>query len=743
MRSLDPILRPASIAVIGASRQPNTIGWQVLDNLLRHGFQGPVYPVNPKAPAIHSIPAYPTVKAIGKPVDLAVIAVPKERVTAVAQECVDAGVKGLVVISAGFKEVGGAGVERERELKELAKAAGIRLVGPNCMGVINTDPAIAMNATFAPSMPPSGPVAFMSQSGAMGLSVLDYAQSLNIGISMFVSAGNKADVSGNDLLTYWQDDPRTKVILLYLENFGNPGRFVELARGITPTKPICVVKSGRTGAGIRAAASHTGALAGTELATDAIVAQAGAIRAETVEEMFDYAMAFANQPLPEGNRVAIVTNAGGPGIILADASEGSGLAVTHLSPETQRKLREGLPEEASVSNPVDLIASATPPSYEFALDCVFQDENVDAAIAAFVPPLGIQARDVAEAIVRVNARYPNKPLLAVLMGREGLPAGVAELQKANVPAYIFPESAARALGAMWRQRQRRDRRAGTVPTFDVKADVVSRILDATLAQGRTKLSEPDALRLLEAYGIPVVKWRFVSYDEQQSLATAAADAASRLGFPVAVKIVSPQVIHKTDVGGVVLNLASEEDVRRAVRAMIKSVEGTREPARPRKTPARGRGKTAERPAVAAVAPVIEGVLLQRMAPGGRETIVGLTRMTRVGSLVMFGLGGVYVEVLRDVVLRLAPLRDTDAREMIREVKTYRLLEGVRGEPPRDLAALADVLLRVSQLAQRHPRIAELDINPLLAMEQGAAAVDARVTVSPDNAGEEGKGKGER
>ena len=737
MHSLDPILRPQSIAVIGASRQPNTIGWQILENLLRYGFQGPLYPVNPQAAAIHSIPAYPSVTAIGKAVDLAVIAVPKEHVTAVAQECVEAGVKGLVVISAGFKEVGGAGIEREAELREVARAAGIRLVGPNCMGVINTDPAVAMNATFAPSMPPAGPVAFMSQSGAMGVSVLDYAQSLNIGMSMFVSAGNKADVSGNDLLTYWQDDPRTQVILLYLENFGNPERFVELARRITPTKPICVVKSGRTGAGIRAAASHTGALAGTELATDAIVAQAGALRAETVEEMFDYAMAFANQPLPEGDRVAIVTNAGGPGIILADACEVSGLTVTHLGEGTQRKLRERLPEEASVTNPVDLIASATPPSYEFALDCVFQDENVDAAIAAFVPPLGIQARDVAEAIVRVNQRYPKKPLLAVLMGREGLPAGMAELQKAHVPAYIFPESAARALGAMWRQRQRRDRRVGKAPAFDVKDDVVSGILDATLAQGRTKLSEPDALRLLEAYGIPVVKWRFVSHDAQQSLATAAAEAATRLGFPVAVKIVSPQIVHKTDVGGVVLDLASEEDVRRAVRAMIKGVEGTREPARTKKAAGKGRGKAAEREPAGAAAdpgPVIEGVLLQRMAPGGRETIVGLTRMQRVGSLIMFGLGGVYVEVLRDVVLRLAPLLDTDAEEMIREVKTYRLLEGVRGEPPRDLDALADALLRVSQLAQRHPRIAELDINPLLAMEEGAVAVDARVTVNAEATG---------
>jgi len=702
---LDPILKPQSIAVIGASRQPNTIGWMILDNLLRFGFHGPVYPVNPKAAAVHSIPALPSVRAIGKPVDLGIIAVPKEHVIQVARECVEAGVKGLVVISAGFKEVGGEGVERERQLLEVVRGAGIRMVGPNCMGVINTEPGVAMNATFAPSMPPVGPVAFMSQSGAMGLSVLDYAESLNIGISMFVSAGNKADLSGNDFIGYWRDDPHTKVVLLYLENFGHPGRFVELSRDITPHKPICVVKSGRTGAGIRAAASHTGALAGTELATDAIIAQAGAIRAHTVEEMFDYAMAFANQPLPEGNRVAIVTNAGGPGIILADACEASGLVVTALSPQTQQKLRPKLPEEASVGNPVDLIASAMAPSYEFALNCVFQDPNVDAAIAAFVPPLGVQAKDIAEAIVRVNARNPEKTLLAVLMGRQGLPAGMAELQKAKVPGYIFPESAARALGAMWRQRQRQDRPPGTVRTFKTDDAAVERILDATLGAGRSKLSEPDALRLLEAYGIPVAPWRFVSHQGQQSLATAAAEAAAKLEFPVAVKIVSPQIVHKTDIGGVVLNLQSQDAVRRAVREMVKNPGDA----------------------------TIEGVLLQRMAPAGRETIVGLTRMPRVGPLVMFGLGGVYVEILRDVVLRLCPLRDTDAHEMIHEVKSYRLLEGVRGEPARDLSALADALLRVSQLSQRHPRITELDINPLLALERGAVAVDARIQVAGETA----------
>ncbi|MEX1050747.1 MAG: acetate--CoA ligase family protein, partial [Gemmatimonadales bacterium] len=675
--------------------------WQILDNLLKYGFQGPVYPVNPKADAIHSIAAYPTVQAIGRPVDLAVITVPKEHVLSVAKDCVAAGVKGLVVISAGFREVGGDGVERERALLAVVRDAGLRMVGPNCMGVLNTATDIAMNATFAPTMPPPGPVAFMSQSGAMGLSILDHAHSLGIGFSSFVSAGNKADVSGNDLLEYWEDDPATRMVLMYLENFGNPSRFVNLGRRISRTKPICVVKSGRTGAGARAAASHTGALAGTELATEAIIAQAGAIRAQTVEELFDLAMAFSNQPLPKGNRVAIVTNAGGPGIIIADSCEQHGLTVTALTPSTETTLRTRLPDEASVRNPVDMIASARPASYAFALETVLQDPNVDAAIAAFVPPLGIQAKDVAEAIVQANAKHPDKPVLAVLMGREGLPAGLAELHEARVPAFIFPESAARALGAMWRYRdQIQSRPEGTVRSFITDDDTVSGIIDATVARGACKLSEPDALRVLEAYDIPVTPWAYVESGKSMAgLARETATAAATLGYPVALKVVSPTIVHKTDVGGVVLDLDDDAAVERAVRKMLK-----------------------------AIADPVDGMLVQRMAAKGRETIVGITRMAGVGPMVMFGLGGVYVEVLKDVVLRLAPLRDTDAEQMIREVKMIKLLEGVRGEPARDLAAIADVLLRASQLAERHPRISEMDINPLLALEDGVVAVDARFAV---------------
>jgi acetyl coenzyme A synthetase (ADP forming)-like protein len=705
--SLDPILRPRSIAVIGASRSPDSIGWQIVDNLLAHRFQGPVYPVNPKASAIHSIRAYPSIADVPGPVDLGVVVVPAEHVIEVAGECARAGVKGLVVISAGFREIGGVGTRRERALLEVLAGTGIRIVGPNCMGVINTEPGVSMNATFAPNMPPPGPVAMMSQSGAMGVSILDYAGSLGIGLSMFVSAGNKADVAGRDLLEYWRDDPKTRVVLMYLENFGDPRRFVDLGRELTPHKPIFVVKSGRTGAGARAVASHTGSLAQTELATDALIAQAGAIRAQTVSELFDMARAFANQPLPKGNRVAIVTNAGGPGIIIADACEANGLDVVPLSEETTGRLRDRLPEEASVKNPVDLIASATADLYEHTVRCVLADPQVDAVIAAFVPPLGVQTRDVAEAIVHVNEEFPDKPIMAVLMGRQGLPAGRAELRDAGVPAYVFPESAAGALGAMWRYAVKRAREQGEVRTFDVDDAAVTNLLRRTRARGARKLSEPDALRLIEAYGIPTVAWRFVP-SEGVDLAGRVVAAAEALGMPVALKLVSPDIVHKTDVGAVVLHLEDDAEVRGALDEMFASV---------RRQGDAGRG------------PTIDGVLVQRMAPRGRETIVGLTGVPSVGTLVMFGLGGVYVEVLRDVVLRLCPLRDTDAQEMIREVKMHRLLEAVRGEPPRDRAALGEAILRVAQLGARHPEIAEMDINPLIALERGAVAVDVRVQLS--------------
>jgi len=695
----DSILRPRSIAVIGASRHPNTIGYQILDNLVKYGFSGPIYPVNPKAPVVHSIRAYPSVTAIPDPVDLAVVVVPKELVPAAAEECGAKGVKGLVVITAGFAEVGPEGAQRETALLEIVRRHGMRMVGPNCMGVLNSHPAISMNATFAPTMPPYGPVGFISQSGAMGLSILDYAEELGIGIHQFVSVGNKADVSGNDLLLEWADDPDIRVVLMYLESFGNARRFYHIARELTRRKPVFVVKAGRTAAGARAASSHTAALAGTDLAADALMEQCGVIRAQTVEELFDYAMAFPRLPLPKGDRVAIVSNAGGPGIVLADACESLGLQVCELAPQTQAAIRKVLPEEAAVSNPVDLIASATAETFRAVLELVLQDPNIDAVIVSVAPPpLKGRAGDVAEGIVAAAAARKDIPVLAVLLGRQGVAAGMRNLLRGGTPGYIFPESAARALAAMNRYRKWRERPEGTVQRFPADSARVAGIVAGAAAQGREKLTEDEALEVLAAYGIPTVPWRRVASEDE------AAAAAHEIGCPVVLKIVSRTIVHKSDVGGVVVGLDSERAVREGYRRMLQRVR--------------------ER---AGVAP--DAVLVQQMHVGGRETIVGSTRDPRAGPLIMFGLGGLAVEVLKDVVFRVQPLTDVDAREMVRAIRGFPLLEGVRGEPAVDLVALEEVLQRVSQLVGEQEQILELDINPLVALPDRVAALDARFRVA--------------
>lgn len=696
--SLDPVFRPESIAVIGASRTPGTVGYQVVENLVRHGYRGAVYPVNPKAKAIHSIPAHRSVSAIAGSVDLAVIVVPKELVLDIVDECGEKGVPSVVVITAGFKEVGGVGVERERALVERIRRYGMRLVGPNCMGVLNTSPDVSMNATFAPTMPPRGPVSFMSQSGAMGVTILDYAAEYGIGIHHFVSVGNKPDVSGNDLLEYWEDDPDTHVILMYLENFGNPRRFTRIARRVTRRKPIIVVKAGRSTAGARAASSHTGALAGVDVATDALLAQCGVIRVDTVEELFDLAMAFGGLPLPRDNRVSIVTNAGGPGIIIADACESEGLAIAELTAATQERLRGVFPEEASVRNPVDMIATATPESYRVALDAALGDANIDAAIAAFVPPLGVRQADVAGAIVDAAARHPDKPTLAVLMGREGLPQGRAELQDAGIPAYIFPESAARALAALYRHHLWLERPVGEIPAFPVDRQAVAATLERARTCGKTHLSETDALAVLRAYGIPTLE-SHLARD-----ANDAAHAAKALGFPVVLKVASPDIVHKSDVGGVRMDLRTADEVRAACAALLERVHGEAPEAR------------------------IDGVLVQPYAAGGREVVIGVNTDAAFGPILMFGLGGIYVEVLSDVAFRLEPLSDLDARDMVRSIRGYRLLEGVRGEPAADIGAIIDVILRVSQLVGDHDTILELDINPFLVFEHGGIAADAHLAL---------------
>ncbi len=695
---LDAILKPRSIAVIGASRQRDTIGYQILDNLVRSGFQGPVYPVNPNAESIHSIRAYGSVEAIPGPVDLAVVVVRKQFVVDVAEACGRKGVKGLVVITAGFAEIGGEGVQREKDLMAVVRRHGMRMVGPNCMGVLNTDPGVSLLATFSPSMPPHGPVSIVSQSGAMGQSILDYAEELGIGISQFVSVGNKPDVSGNDLLEYWGRDDGCRTILMYLESIGNPRRFAEITRRLTKKKPVFVVKAGRTAAGARAASSHTAALAGTDLAADVLMQQCGVIRAQSVEELFDYAMAFPRLPLPRGNRVAIVSNAGGPAIILTDACETSGLLVPELAPATQVAIRKVAPEEAAVRNPVDLIASAKADSYRAVVAAVLQDPNIDAVIASFIPPLGIQARDVALAIRDAAATRPDIPVIAVLLGRHGVPAGLKELVDAGIPGYVFPESAVRALAALNRYRQWRERPEGIVQAFPADRAAAEAVIAGAKADGRERLDEGEALALLGAYGIPTVPWKVVRGADD------AVAAARAMGFPVVLKVMHRSIVHKSDVGGVVTNLANEQAVRDGWARMLQRVR--------------------ERAGVEA-----ESVLVQKMVSGGRETIVGMTRDAKAGPLVMFGLGGVFVEVMKDVVFRVHPVTDVDAHEMIRAIRGYPILEGVRGETSVDLVALEEVVQRVSQMAGDLEAIAEMDINPLVAFPDRVLALDARCRVT--------------
>jgi acetyl coenzyme A synthetase (ADP forming)-like protein len=711
---LDAIFRPRSVAVIGASRQPGSIGAAIFRNLLDKGFEGAVYPVNPSAQVVQSVLAYPSVSAIPGDVDLAVIAIPANRVQAALEECGRKGVKGAVVISAGFKETGPEGAERERQIRETARRHGMRLVGPNCLGVLNTESRVRLDATFAPAWPPAGPVAFSSQSGALGLAILETASALGLGISQFVSVGNKADISGNDLLEYWEKDPATSVILLYLESFGNPQRFIQIARRVGRTKPIVAVKSGRTRSGARAASSHTGSLAGTDSAVDALCRQSGVIRTDTIEELFDVAMLLSNQPLPSGPRVGIVTNAGGPGIMASDACESNGLELPALSDVTVAALKRFLPPEASVRNPVDMIASATPESFEKSVRLVLTDPNIDALLAIYVPPIVTQPSEVAAGILRgadeaqleLSGRgEAAKPIVSCFMGAHGVPEVMRSLRKSHVPSYPFPESAAIALAravrhARWWQAP--EGKEIDFPDVNVaSARMVARQVAAPAKAGEpTWLSATEVRAMLESVGLPVAPELFAI------TAGEASQAARSLGFPVAVKLASRTLTHKSDVGGVMLNLRDEEAVRRAFADIGRHIDE--------------RGLRGQ----------MDGVIIQPMLNEGVEVIIGMKRDPSFGPLIMFGLGGVHVEVLQDVSFRVCPMTDRDAHDLIREVRGFRLLEGWRGAPPADTHALELLILRVAQLARGAHDILELDLNPVkvLAGARGCVVVDARIAV---------------
>jgi acetyltransferase len=568
------------------------------------------------------------------------------------------------------------------------------------MGVINTEPAVRLDATFAPTIPMRGNVAFVSQSGALGVTILEFANKLNLGVSMFASVGNKADISGNDLLDYWKDDPSIDVILMYLESFGNPRKFTKLAREVSRKKPIIVVKSGRTASGARAASSHTGSLAGMDMAFDALFKQCGVIRADTIEEMFDISMAFANQPVPKGNRVAIVTNAGGPGIMAADACESLDLEITNLSEDTQKKLRDYLPAEASVSNPVDLIASGDEDTFQYALDQVLEDANVDAAIVIFVPPIFTDPTKVAQKISEVAHRF-DKPVLGCFMGTKGVAGGVEELKRHRIPAYLFPESAAEALSAMvgygrWKQKER-----GKEITFDVNRITVAEVLNRCKQDDRPHLSDLEVLQVLEAYGIPVARSTVGCSLEEVK------EGAKQMGYPVVLKVMSKEIIHKSDIGGVAVDIRSDGELEKAyeeMRAGIKEREIS------------GDGLC---------------FAVQEMISGGREAILGLNFVPNFGHLVMFGLGGIYVEAFKDVCFRISPLSDRDAKEMTEGIRGYPILKGIRGEKSVAFEKITESLMRLSQLAQDFPEILELDINPFMTFPDPdrCRSVDARIQIS--------------
>ena len=688
-------LNPASVAVVGASRHPDSIGGVLIRNLIDGGFSGRVYPVNPHARSILGARVFRSVLEIPEAPELAVVAVPAAAVVGVAEDCANCGVRALLVISSGFSEVGEEGAERQRLLVDVCRRSGIRLIGPNCLGILNSDPAVRLNATFARRVAPAGRVALMSQSGGVAIALMDVAAELGLGLSSFVSVGNKSDISGNDLLEYWEDDPATGLIALYLESFGNPRRFARVARRVSATKPILAVKSGRTPAGSRAASSHTAALlSAADVTVDALFRQAGVIRADTLGELLDAAALIGTQPLPRGPRVAIVTNGGGPGIMCTDSCQAAGLDVIELPASLRERLTQIVPQHSAVGNPIDMTAAATAPDYKAVVDALIAAEACDAIITLFIPALGTEAAAVAEA-VDTAARTAFIPIASVIMGAQ--PEATSPLRTHGAARFRLPEDAVRALAQAVQHARWLARPAGTVAEPKAcRPEQAEQMIVEALATEPGWLSAADVQALLDCYGIPCVRTEFAATDE------AAVAAASRLDGPVALKALAPGLVHKSDVGGVLLDLDGPEAVTAAARKIRQSV--------------------------AKAGYELDGLVVQQMAPTGVELLVGVVHDPSFGPVVACGAGGTAAELLKDVSVRITPLTDLDASELVRSLRTFPLLDGYRGAPRLDVEAVEDVLLRVSAMVERHPTIAELDLNPLVVTTAGAYVSDARIRV---------------
>ena len=696
--SFPAFLSPRSIAVIGASRNEGKIGHAVLSNMIHSGFQGPIYPINPSSDEILGLPCYPDLNAVEGDIDLAVIVIPAGTVPEMLESCGRRGVKGAIIITAGFREIGHDGLMAERKMAEIAKTYQMRILGPNCLGLIDT--LVPMNASFAAGMPRRGKIAFMSQSGALCTSVLDIALAQDVGFSRFVSLGNKADLNEINFLQAWAEDPESKVVMAYLEGIQDGARFIELARLVTKSKPVIAIKSGTTGAGAKAVSSYTGTLAGSERAYEAAFKQAGVIRAGSVESLFDLAIAFSRQPLPTSDQVAIITNAGGPGIMASDAIERAGLKLAGLNRETMDRLRKVLPAAASVINPVDVLGDALADRYRSALELVSADPNVGAILVILSPQFTTQLEETARAVGETGDKI-QIPVLACFMGEGGTIAGRRILTDHRIPNYIVPERAVAALKAMVDQREWGQTPIPDLEAFPAERSRVSEIFQQVRAEGRLQIGDTEARAILGAYGISIPGSRLCKSPEE------AVSFAEEVGYPVVMKIASPNILHKTDIGGVRLGISNPSDVRdsfdlltfRTLRYM----------------------PDAE----------IWGCLVQQQVRGGKEVIVGMNKDPQFGPLVMFGLGGIYVEVLQDVSFRIAPFSRREADQMIREIRAFNLLQGVRGQARSDIEEIVKTLLKVSQLVTDFPEIVELDINPLIVFEEGrgARAIDMRLVLA--------------
>lgn len=704
MQRLDHIMKPRSIAVIGASTKAHTIGSDIMKRLQEYGFTGPIYPVNPKGGVIEGLQAYPTVLDVPGDVDLAIVVVNSKFVLQTIDQCHEKGIKGLVIITAGFKETGPEGLKAEQALLEKIRAYGMRCVGPNCLGVVNTHPSIRMDGCFAEALPERGDIGFVSQSGALGGGILNILKDLNLGFAQFISIGNQADINAETAMEYWENEEDVKQILLYMESIQNPANFRRLATRISKKKPILALKAGRSAAGASAASSHTGSLAGADMAADALLRQSGVIREFSLKNLFATAKMFSNCPLPKGDRVAIMTNSGGPGIMATDAVCEYGMQMAQLSDETKAKLRSFLPAAASVKNPVDMIASAPLEHYRQTLETLLADENVDMIMAIYLPFLGLKDIDVAKALMEIKAQNPEKPIVGVFMTNNEFFKQLADMD-VNMPFFMYAEEAVDGMNRLNQQRLWVEKPIGKEVCFDVDQARARAIMAEAVAEGRDQLSTRESIDALEAYGVRVCQAGFARTEDE------AVAIADRIGYPIVMKMTSKTTSHKTDVGGVRVNIGSADELRAQYQDLVAKLE--------------------ERGLLEG----LEGVIIQEMVKGSREMVCGIATDPQYGPQLMFGLGGVFIEVMKDVTFRIAPITDVDAHEMVRSVKAYKLLQGARGTTPAQIDQIESTLLRLSQLVSDFTFIDELDINPLIISEKNgeAIAVDGRIKVRLEEA----------